>query len=42
MCRIDKNIPHGKTRALDGVNAVLIDVFNPPRGEYVAAARAQE
>ena len=40
MCRIDKNVPHGKTRALNGANAVLIDVFNPPRDEYVAAARA--
>ncbi|MDE1995658.1 MAG: cupin domain-containing protein [Rhizobiaceae bacterium] len=39
MCRIDRNVPHGKTRALNGINAVLIDVFSPPRDEYVAAAR---
>jgi len=42
MCRIERNVPHGKTRALDGVDAVLIDVFSPPRADYVAVARAFE
>ena len=39
MCRIERNVMHGSTRALDGVNAVLVDVFSPPRADYVAAAR---
>ncbi len=40
MCRIERNVPHGATRALDGTNAVLVDVFSPPRADYVAAARS--
>ena len=39
MCRIERNVLHGSTRALDGANAVLVDVFSPPRADYVAAAR---
>ena len=42
MCRIDRGVPHGRTRVLDGKDAVLIDVFSPPRPEYVAAARMHE
>ena len=41
MCRIERNVMHGRTRALDGVNAVLVDVFSPPRADYVAAARKE-
>ncbi len=39
VCRIERNVMHGATRALDGMNAVLVDVFSPPRADYVAAAR---
>ena len=42
MCRIERNVLHGSTRALDGVNAVLVDVFSPPRVDYLAAARTGE
>ena len=38
ICRIRPGIMHGHTRALGGVNATLIDVFEPRREEYVAAA----
>ena len=42
MCRIERNVPHGATRALDGANAILVDVFSPPRVDYVTAARGGE
>lgn len=42
MCRIERGVSHGSTRALDGANAILIDVFSPPRADYVAAAREGE
>ena len=41
MCRIERNVPHGGTRALGGADAVLVDVFSPPRADYIPAARAQ-
>ena len=42
VCRIKPGVVHGRTVALDGVDAVLIDVFEPPREDYVSAARAHE
>lgn len=42
MCRINRNVAHGRTQALDGKDAVLIDVFSVPCPEYVAAARAHD
>lgn len=41
VCRIQPKVPHGNTRALGGVNAVLIDVFEPCRTEYVEAAKRE-
>lgn len=38
-CHIPKGIAHGSTRALGSSMAVLIDVFSPPRQDYVAAAK---
>ena len=42
VCRIRPGVVHGETIALDGVDAVLIDVFEPTRDDYVEAARASE
>ncbi len=39
VCRIKAGVPHGKTRPAGGAGAVLIDVFEPCREEYVAIAR---
>jgi quercetin dioxygenase-like cupin family protein len=41
VCRIARNVPHGATRALGGTPAVTIDVFAPPRADYVAATRQE-
>ncbi len=38
VCRIHAGIEHGHTRALGGKDAVLIDVFEPRREEYLAVA----
>ena len=38
VCRIKAGVPHGKTRPAGGGGAVLIDVFQPPREEYLAIA----
>lgn len=42
VCRIKASIFHGETIALDGVDAVLIDVFEPVRDDYVDAARSDD
>ena len=42
VCRIKPGVLHGETIALGGVDAVLIDVFEPAREDYVSAARADE
>lgn len=42
VCRIRPGVIHGETIALDGAEAVLIDVFEPVRDDYVNAARADE
>lgn len=42
VCRIGPLTLHGRTRALHGQDAVLIDVFEPCRDEYVAALRTQD
>jgi quercetin dioxygenase-like cupin family protein len=38
ICHIRRGEIHGKTRALDGQAAVVLDVFTPPRPLYVEAA----
>jgi quercetin dioxygenase-like cupin family protein len=35
---IRRNVPHGATVVLGSENAVMLDVYAPPREEYVAAA----
>ena len=40
VCRIKAGVPHGKTRPMGGAGAVLIDVFEPLRDDYVALAHA--
>lgn len=40
VCRIRPGVTHGETVALGGVDAVLIDVFEPTRDDYLAAARS--
>lgn len=42
VCRIRTGVVHGQTIALHGADAVLIDVFEPTREDYLSAARAQE
>lgn len=42
VCRIKPGVIHGETIALDGVDAVLMDVFEPTRDDYLSAARAHE
>lgn len=42
VCRIRAGVVHGETIALHGADAVLIDVFEPTREDYLSAARAQE
>lgn len=41
VCRIKPGVPHGETIALGGADAVLIDVFEPTRDDYVLPARLQ-
>ena len=38
VMRIKRNVPHGATVVLGTENAVMLDVYSPPREEYVAAA----
>ncbi len=38
ICRIRRGIVHGATRAQGETAAVVLDVFTPPRRQYVEAA----
>jgi quercetin dioxygenase-like cupin family protein len=38
VCRIRRKVPHGATIALGDVSAVMLDVYTPPRADYVAKA----
>jgi quercetin dioxygenase-like cupin family protein len=38
IMHIKRNVPHGATVVLGDENAVMLDVYAPPREEYVAAA----
>lgn len=38
VCRIRRNVPHGATIVVGTEPAVMLDVYSPPREEYVAAA----
>jgi quercetin dioxygenase-like cupin family protein len=38
VMRIRKNVPHGATVVVGNEPAVMLDVYSPPRAEYVAAA----
>ncbi len=38
VCRIAPGSSHGATRALGEEVAILVDVFSPPREDYLAAA----
>jgi len=40
VCRITPGSSHGATRALGSEVAILVDVFSPPRQDYLAAAFA--
>ena len=39
VCRIKRNVPHGGTVVVGNEPAVMLDVYSPPRDEYVAAAK---
>ena len=41
ICRILAGVVHGKTRVLGDTTAVLIDVFEPRREDYVAKAQGE-
>ncbi|MES2251659.1 MAG: cupin domain-containing protein [Pseudomonadota bacterium] len=38
VCRLAPGSSHGATRALGDEVAILVDVFSPPRQDYLAAA----
>ncbi|HVY19727.1 MAG TPA: cupin domain-containing protein [Bauldia sp.] len=38
VMRIQRNVPHGATVVVGNEPAVMLDVYSPPREEYVAAA----
>jgi quercetin dioxygenase-like cupin family protein len=38
IMRIKRNVPHGATIVLGSENAVMLDVYSPPREDYLAAA----
>ena len=40
VLHMEPGIPHGRTRPLNNEGAVLIDVFQPCRADYVALAEA--
>lgn len=42
VCRIKPGVIHGETITLGGADAVLMDVFEPRRNDYLNAARADE
>src|SRR5690349_18858929 len=39
VLRIDRGAMHGRTTALDGTDAIVLDIFMPPRQQYLDAAR---
>ena len=41
ICRVDPNIRHGRTRALNGKSAVVLDIYAPPRPEYVEVLKSK-
>ncbi len=41
VCRVRAGVEHGCTRALNGMNAVLVDVFEPRREDYLEAAQSE-
>lgn len=40
VLRIDRGVPHGNTIALGGADAIVLDIFMPPRQQYLEAAKA--
>lgn len=42
VCQIRRGILHGGTCAVGGQDAVILDVFTPPRPDYLEAARRGE
>ena len=38
LAGIRRNVPHGATVVVGNEPAVMLDVYSPPRAEYVAAA----
>lgn len=42
VLRIDRGASHGNTTALDGRDAIVLDVFMPPRRQYLDAAAKAE
>jgi quercetin dioxygenase-like cupin family protein len=40
VCHIRRNVPHGGTVVVGDEPAVMLDVYSPPREEYLAAAAA--
>ena len=41
ICQIRRGVQHGRTTALGGTDAVVLDVFTPPRQHYIEAARRE-
>jgi quercetin dioxygenase-like cupin family protein len=41
LIRIARGAAHGNTTALDEKDAVVLDIFMPPRPQYLEAARAE-
>ncbi len=41
VLRIEKRVPHGATRVRSRPSAVWLDVFSPPREDYLAAVRGE-
>ncbi len=42
VCHIQAGVPHGMTRPLGDSGAVLIDIFEPRREDYLAAMRSSQ
>ena len=41
LIRIARGAQHGNTTALDDRDAIVLDIFMPPRPQYLEAARAE-
>jgi quercetin dioxygenase-like cupin family protein len=39
VLRIDRGAPHGNTTALGDHDAIVLDIFMPPRAQYLNAAK---